>query len=261
MNKRQIVTSVGIAALTTLAVLFPGAIWPEVSRPVVASGPDQLPVGAVPPIQGINDTPTPTGTPTYTPTPTGTPTYTPTPTGTPTPSPTRTPTGTPSPTQTGTPTATPFPTVVYTPSWPNSLFRGTVLLQGRTAHAGTSIFLTESACSGPIYGPVVVVTGDAGYFEIMADPGRVYLCLQAFHAGYLRGQKVLPSGRMGTIILPAGDVTGDNVIDNSDLTIVSESLRSSNPTADVNADGKVDIFDLSLASGNFNWRGPVTNWQ
>jgi hypothetical protein len=135
------------------------------------------------------------------------------------------------------------------------------LLQGRTAHAGTSIYLTESACSRPIYGPVVVVTGDDGYFEIMADPGRVYLCLQAFHTGYLRGQKVLPSGRMGTIILRAGDVTGDNVIDNSDLTIVSESLRSSNPTADVNADGKVDIFDLSLASGNFNWRGPVTNWQ
>jgi hypothetical protein len=245
MNKRQSVTSVGIAALAALALLLPGKFWPGVSATVGASGPEHLPIGAPPPVQGVNDTPTPTVTPTYTATPT----------------PTRTPTATPSPTQTATPTATPFPTVVFTPSWPNSLFRGTVLLQGRTAHAGTSIFLTESACSGPIYAPAVAVTGDDGYFEIMSDPGRLFQCLQVFHPGYLRGQEEWPSGRMGTIILRAGDVTGDNAIDNADLDVVSEGFRSSNSTADVNADGKVDILDLSLVSGNFNWRGPVTNWR
>jgi hypothetical protein len=135
------------------------------------------------------------------------------------------------------------------------------LLQGRTAHAGTSIFLTESACSGPISGQVAVVTGDAGYFEIMSDPGRVYQCLQVFHAGYLRGQKVLPNGDMGIVILPAGDVTQDNLIDISDLSIVSAHYHSPNAAADLNADGQVDVLDLSLVSGNYNQRGPVSNWQ
>jgi hypothetical protein len=141
------------------------------------------------------------------------------------------------------------------------LFKGTVLLQGRTAHAGTSIFLKEAACSGPISDQVAVVTGDDGYFEIMSDPGRVYQCLQVFHTGYLRGQKVLPDGHMGTIILPAGDVTQDNLINSSDLDSVSARYHSAETTADLNADGKVDILDLSLVSGNYNRRGPVSNWQ
>ncbi len=269
MYKRLIATWIGVTSLTLLVLLLSGATWPEVSPPVVASWLDPVLVAAGPPFQGVTNTPTPTGTPTYTPTPTGTPTPTSTPTDTPTstltptgtltPSPTHTPTGTPVPTNTR--TATPIPTVVRTPSWPNSLFRGTVLLQGRTAHAGTSIFLTESTCSGPIPDQVAVVTGDAGSFEILSNPGRVYQCLHVSHAGYLRGQRELPSGNMGIIILPAGDVNQDNVINRSDLDNVFRHYRSSNQAADLNADGQVDVLDLSLVTGNYNRRGPVTNWQ
>ncbi len=135
------------------------------------------------------------------------------------------------------------------------------MLQGRTAYAGTRIFLKEAACSSPIPGQEAVVTGDDGYFEIMSDPGRVYQCLQVFHTGYLRGQKVLPDGHMGTITLLAGDVTQDDLIDSYDLDIVSERYRRAEMTADLNADGKMDILDLSLVSGNYSRRGPVSNWQ
>jgi hypothetical protein len=135
------------------------------------------------------------------------------------------------------------------------------LLQGRTAHAGTSIFLTESACSGPIPDQVAVTTGDDGYFEIMSDPGRVYQCLHVFHAGYLRGQMVSPDGHMGTITLLAGDVTRDNLIDSSDIETISAHYHSAETTTDLNADGRVDILDLSLVTGNYNQRGPVSDWQ
>ena len=135
------------------------------------------------------------------------------------------------------------------------------MLQGRTAHAGTEVYLTESACSGPISGPVVVETGDDGRFEILADPGKLYQCLQVFHEGFLRGEKVLPDGRMGTIILPAGDVTRDNLINRSDLDIIKAQYHSADLAADLDGDGRVDIFDLSLASGNFNQSGPVSTWR
>jgi hypothetical protein len=85
--------------------------------------------------------------------------------------------------------------------------------------------------------------------------------LQVFHPGYLRGEKVLPDGRLGTITLPAGDVTRDNRIDASDLSFVSEHYGSSDPMADLNADGTVDELDLSLVEGNLNRGGVVSNWQ
>jgi hypothetical protein len=278
MNKRLMAASIGVAGLIWLALLLPGVIWAEVPRPAAISGPDRVPVAALPPVQGVNDTPTPTRTPTHTPTPTptvtrtptwtGTPTQTPTttqtPTITPTPtrtlSPTVTSTGTSTPRPTRTPTVTPLLTVERTP-WPNSLFRGTVLLQGRTAYAGTKVYLTELACADTLPDQVAVETGDDGRFEILADPGKLYQCLYVVHAGYLRGQKVVPDGRMGTITLPAGDVMQDNVINLSDLDVIKAQFHSTGPMADLDGDGRVDIFDLSLASGNFNQRGPVSTWR
>jgi hypothetical protein len=67
---------------------------------------------------------------------------------------------------------------------------------------------------------------------------------------------------MGTIILPAGDVTQDNVINRSDLDAIKAQYHSAGATAaDLDGDGWVDIFDLSLASGNFNQSGPIYIWR
>lgn len=145
------------------------------------------------------------------------------------------------------------------------------MLQGRTAYAGTKVYLMESTCDGPIPDQVAVETGDDGYFEILADPGKVYRCLQVYHKGYLFGEKGerkgetgengWPDGRMGTIILVAGDVTQDNLIDISDLDAIKAQYHSTDQAADLDGDGWVDISDLSLASGNFNQRGPVSTWR
>jgi hypothetical protein len=56
---------------------------------------------------------------------------------------------------------------------------------------------------------------------------------------------------------PKGDVTGDGVVDISDLVLVARSFGSKagaanwNATADLNGDGVVDISDLVLVGSNF----------
>jgi hypothetical protein len=144
---------------------------------------------------------------------------------------------------------------------PPPMITGIVLLQGRTAHAGTSIFLSQEPCPGPLSGSPAAVTNDAGHFGIVAPPGQTYQCLQAFQPGYLLGQRVSPQGDLGAITLPAGDVIQDNVIDIFDLTFIADHYHSPDPIADLDADGWVDVYDLAIAGGNYNTNGPVTNWQ
>lgn len=224
-------------------------------------------------IEVIPHTATPTLIPTATHTPPPTPTDTPSPTHTATPMPTTPPPDTPTftppavDTPTDMPTDTPIPTLEpsHTPA-PTPMIRGIVLLQGRTVHAGTNIFLGEDRCSGPLSGPPAAVTNDAGYFEITPVPGRTYQCLQVIRPGYLIGEKSLPQGDLGTITLPGGDVTQDNVVDISDLTFIANHYRSKAENeaeaADLNGDKWVDIYDLAIASGNCcTTNGPVTNWQ
>jgi hypothetical protein len=213
-------------------------------------------------------TDTPTPIPTATDTPTQMPTDTPSPTHTATPLPTAPPPDTPTftPPAVATPTDMPIdtPTPPLTPDYtpiPTSQIVGTVLLQGRSVHTGTNIFLGEDPCSGPLSGPPAAVTNNAGYFEITPVPGRTYQCLRAFQAGYLIAQRALPQGDLGTISLPGGDVTQDNVIDISDLTFIANHYRSTDPIADLNADGWVDVYDLAIASGNYGQNGVVTHWR
>jgi hypothetical protein len=144
---------------------------------------------------------------------------------------------------------------------PVETITGLVLLQGRTAHAGTNIFLSEEPCSGPLSGSPAAVTNDAGHFEITAPPGQTYQCLQAFQPGYLLGERTSPQGDLGTITLPAGDVIQDNVIDIFDLTLIADHYHSPDPIADLDADGWVNIYDVAMVGGNYNTNGPVTNWQ
>jgi len=143
------------------------------------------------------------------------------------------------------------------------LISGTVLLQGRTVHAGTEIFLTQVPC--PVADDSMVlaaVTDDEGHFNV--SPTADYQCLKAHHVCYLTAQKGSPHGNVGTITLPGGDVNGDNCIDISDLTIIGSRNGTANPSpacADVNGDGVVNIYDLVIAARNFGTCGPVTDWE
>jgi subtilisin family serine protease len=138
---------------------------------------------------------------------------------------------------------------------------GTVLLQSRTDHSGTNIYLREEPCSPSLNGEPAAVTDAEGHFRVNPPAERQYQCLQAVQLGYLVGQKDLPEGELGTITLPGGDVFQDGVINILDLAFMAIHYRSDNPMADVNGDGQVDIFDLTIAASNYNQRGPVTNWE
>jgi len=94
---------------------------------------------------------------------------------------------------------------------------GTVLLQGRTDHSGTAIFLSKEACSMAKADTPAIITGTDGTFEILIPDGQNYQCLQVVQLGYLTGQYSSPEGELGVMTLLGGDVTGDNIIDIFDL--------------------------------------------
>jgi len=141
---------------------------------------------------------------------------------------------------------------------------GTIMLQGRTDHSNTALFLTEEDCPVPFQivdplasGLLTMVTGIDGSFAFTPPEGQTFRCLQAVRSGYLAGQIEWPQGDLGATTLPAGDVTGDNRIDIFDLALMGSRFDSSDSLADVNGDGTVDIFDLALAATNYKLIGPL----
>lgn len=131
---------------------------------------------------------------------------------------------------------------------------GTVQLQGREVFSGTSISLSCDGTAEP-----VATTAANGAFEITVD--SMPDCLQVARFGYLNGQKDAPTADLGTIMLPGGNVNGDDQIDIFDLSIIASLYNTTDPAGDVNGDGVVDIFDLSLTAGNYNLPGPTTAWE
>lgn len=141
------------------------------------------------------------------------------------------------------------------------ILSGTVLLQNRTNHSGTDIFLSEESCPTTTPDMPIAVTGDDGRFEITLSSVRNYSCLQAFQNGYLMGQQDSPDGDLGVLILPGGDVTGDGIINIFDLVFIASRYQSNDPTADLNINGQVDILDLVIVANNYGRTGPVSDWQ
>jgi subtilisin family serine protease len=136
-----------------------------------------------------------------------------------------------------------------------STISGTARLQGRTDHSGVSIFLAGEDCQPP---QAVTVTDTAGHFEVSfnAAQSAPYLC--ATHPGYLTARRNAAGGEAADVILPGGDVTGDNIINIFDIARIASRYGGSDPVADVNGDGHVDIFDLTIAAGNYNKSGPFS---
>jgi exo-beta-1,3-glucanase (GH17 family) len=139
---------------------------------------------------------------------------------------------------------------------------GTVLLQGRTDHKGSQIFLSEAPCTSIRSTTVADTVTDAqGRFSLSPTFDQSYQCLQVVQPGYLTGQFNFPRGDLGTLTLLAGDVNRDNRIDILDLAFIAAHYDRATPAADVNGNGVVDIFDLSLTAKNYQRGGPVSNWQ
>jgi subtilisin family serine protease len=139
--------------------------------------------------------------------------------------------------------------------------QGTVLLQSRSAHNGTSINATQEPCGQPPSGNPIAATDAQGHFQISIGIGQAPQCLWAIRQGYLTAQRAAPTGSIGTVTLLAGDVNGDDTINIFDMAAIAGRYGSADPIADFNGDGVVNVFDLALTAANYEKSGPLTDWQ
>lgn len=239
---------------TSLTVV--GSATPTSTPTSTSSTPTETatPTGTItPPTSTPTETPTGTVTP-----PTSTPTETPTGTITPptsTPTETATPTSTSStPTETATPTSTASPTPTSTPVAPGTL-TGQVLA-GKPVTVGlydaTNTLVTSVAANAN------------GTFSLTAPAGTY--TVRAVASGFLsaQGSTTLTSGTtsaMPTITLLAGDIDGNDVIDQLDALTIGMNYNAASPAeADLNNDGVINVLDLELLAQNYRETGP-TVWQ
>ena len=209
----------------------------------------------------VSPTPTATGpTPVESATPTATqstPAESPTPTGTlPTPGNTDTPTATSTPLESPTSTFTSTPVASATPTaLPNGTITGTVIASKPVT---VSLYDASNAL-------VTSVTANPdGTFSLTA-PGGTYT-IRATASGFLsaQGSASIPGGgttSKPTITLLAGDIDGNNVIDQFDaMTIGMNYNNSTPPAADLNNDAVINVLDLELLAANYRKTGP-TVWE
>jgi hypothetical protein len=216
--------------------------------PVVSATPTSLTPGASPTATSL--TPVHTATPTSTPVVSETPTSL-TPVHTPTFTATSTPIETATPTITFTPVVSPTFTSTSTPL-PNGSVTGQVLA-GKPVTVGlyTGDTLVTSATAG-----------NDGTFSLSAPAGTY--TVRATASGFLsaQGSVTLTSGSNVTkpaVTLLAGDIDGNNVIDQFDALTIGMSYNTATPAAaDLNNDNVINVLDLELLAQNYRDTGPTT---
>jgi hypothetical protein len=213
--------------------------------------------------------PTPTDTaPAETPTPTTDPNATETPAETSTPSETSTPDGTTTPEVTATPEESPTPTSTSTPEPTNT-----------PEPSPTATALPAGSLNGQVIAgkPVTVSLYDAGdnlvatvpanpdgTFALTAPAGTYVIVATADGFLSAAGVAVVTSGgatTMPNVALLAGDIDGNDVIDQFDALTIGMSYNTDSPAAaDLNNDGVINVLDLELLAGNYRATGPSL-WQ
>ena len=177
----------------------------------------------------------PTVTPGSSLTPTSTLTFTPTPFDT------------PLPTFTSTPGSTPTPG-----SGPDGTLAGQI-----TASKPVTLKIYDS--SNTLVASTQ--TGSAGTFSLNA-PAGVYTVV-ASADGFLsaQGSATLTVGNatiMPILVLIAGDIDNNNVIDQFDAMTIGMGYNSTTPAAaDLNNDGIINVLDLELLARNYRKTGPI----
>jgi murein DD-endopeptidase MepM/ murein hydrolase activator NlpD len=103
-----------------------------------------------------------------------------------------------------------------------------------------------------------------GTFSLTAPPGNYTVVAAA--AGFLnaQGPAILTAGittTKATISLLAGDIDGNNVIDQYDAMTIGMNYNMATPdAADLNADGTINVLDLEDLADNYRASGAL-NWQ
>ena len=234
----NILTSI---ASTGTSLTITGSPATATATPTAIESPTPTATGPTP-----VDTATATSTPVESVTPTSTSVYTDTPTVTSTPPESPTPTAT----QTSTPVASPTPTAL-----PNGTITGTVIASKPVT---VSLYDVSNAL-------VTSVTANPdGAFSLTALSGTY--TIRATASGFLsaQGSASISAGGMTskpTITLLAGDIDGNNVIDQFDAMTIGMNYNSSTPpAADLNNDAVINVLDLELLAANYRKTGP-TVWE
>jgi hypothetical protein len=103
-----------------------------------------------------------------------------------------------------------------------------------------------------------------GTFSLTAPAGTYTVAAKA--PGFLSaaGSFTITSG--GTTSLPnvtllAGDIDGNNVIDQLDALTIGMNYNTATPAAaDLNNDGTINVLDLEVLAANYRATGPIV-WQ
>ncbi|TDA68929.1 MAG: PKD domain-containing protein [Clostridia bacterium] len=157
---------------------------------------------------------------------------------------------------------------------------GQVYLQGKQDGCGTWPLEVRLVSAGPddmLHTPddqvyaIQTITGDSG-FSIGGVPPGTYTLVVSYpgHLTLVEGVTVASAGQVvdvGKLVLRAGDVNDDNVVNLQDLTLLASAYRSDansadpavrdqyNPAADFNEDDRVNLQDLTLLAENYRQVG------
>ena len=146
------------------------------------------------------------------------------------------------------PTATPT-------SLPNGMLAGQVFASKLVT---VNLYLSDGSIVA------TVTTNPDGSFALSAPSGN-YAAVASL-SGYLDAQAIitLTDGMTATLTpinLPAGDIDGNNVIDQFDAITIGMNYNASQPSdADLNNDGVINVLDLETLARNYRKTGPIV-WQ
>jgi carboxypeptidase family protein/dockerin type I repeat protein len=158
------------------------------------------------------------------------------------------------PTETTQPTASPTATATSTPTTSSTL----------TGQVNASKPVTISLFDADLALVTSVAANTNGSFSLTAVPGTYTVVASA--AGFLKaqGSVTLTDGQtstMPTVSLLAGDIDGNNVIDQFDAMTIGMGYNTDTPAAaDLNNDGVINVLDLELLAHNYRASGALA-WQ
>lgn len=162
------------------------------------------------------------------------------------------------PTRTATPTTVPSgtPAPTATPGTGSAAITGTVTVEGRATSAGVEVSASP--------GGHKTTTDTNGNFLLTGLQTNSTYTLTASLEGFVDVRRLnlqLSSGtsQLGSVVIRAGDIDGDNAVTVTDVSLVAGLYG--NPAggsiADLNANGLIDVSDVSLAAGNYGLTGPL----
>ena len=109
-----------------------------------------------------------------------------------------------------------------------------------------------------------VTANSNGMFILTAPAGTYTVVATASGSLSAQGQAVLTAGETSakaTISLIAGDIDGNNVIDQYDAMTVGMNYNTALPdAADLNNDGIINVLDLEILAGNYRTAGAL-DWR